>query len=81
MEMMNRAIEDAADFGGFMQKLQQVHERARGKFSNSTNVNRHHTSGKMRTATGNPARTVKCTVLDSNVSDAMRRKLVCDGKR
>ena len=31
MEMMNRAIEDAADFGGFMQKLQQVHERARGE--------------------------------------------------
>ena len=29
MEMMNRAIEDAADFGGFMQKLQQVRERAR----------------------------------------------------
>lgn len=31
MEMMNRAIEDAADFGGFMQKLQQVHERAMGE--------------------------------------------------
>ena len=29
MEMMNRAIEDAADFVGFMQKLQQVRERAR----------------------------------------------------
>lgn len=29
MEMMNRAIEGAADFGDFMNKLQQVHERAR----------------------------------------------------
>ena len=29
MEMMNRAIEDAADFGGFMKKLQQAHERVR----------------------------------------------------
>lgn len=28
MEMMNRAIEDAADFGGFMQKLQHASERA-----------------------------------------------------
>lgn len=33
MEMMNRAIEDAADFGGFMKKLQQVHERARDEVS------------------------------------------------
>jgi hypothetical protein len=28
MEMMNRAIEGAADFGDFMKKLQQANERA-----------------------------------------------------